>query len=33
MRRNTVRRYDIQGNFNVDWVVDDKKKDPPQGRS
>jgi len=31
MRRDTVRRYDIQGNFNVDWVVDDKKdnkKDP-----
>ncbi len=26
MRRDTVRRYDIQGNFNVDWVVEDKKK-------
>ena len=28
MRKDTVRRYDIQGNFNVDWVVEDKKKDP-----
>ena len=33
MRRDTVKRYDIQGNFNVDWVVEDKKKDPSQDRS
>ena len=26
MRKDTVRRYDIQGDFNVDWVVEEKKK-------
>ncbi len=26
MKRDTVRRYDIQGNFNVDWIVGDSKQ-------
>jgi 6-phosphogluconate dehydrogenase len=26
MRRDTVKRYDMEGNFNVDWIVDDKVK-------
>jgi hypothetical protein len=30
MRRDTVRRYDVQGDFNVDWVLEDKKTNNPK---
>ncbi len=31
MKRDTVKRYDVQGDFDVQWVLE--KKDPPKGRS